>query len=225
LFGSRCHRYGVRVDPERALALAYVPADRRAAMEALWRLDVALGSVLATGNDPMISRIRLAWWRESLEKLDRERPPAEPVLEAVARYLLPAGIDGAELAEMEQAWAALLSPEPLTTEELDLYSRERGGRLFALGARLLGCGAEGIEAGGEAWALIDLARRSGDAEAAPALDAAKIRPAPSIWPKPLRPLGMLALLANRDAERGLPLERQGSPARVWRMLRHGLTGR
>ena len=36
---------------------------------------------------------------------------------------------------------------------------------------------------------------------------------------------MLAALARRDAERGLPLGRQGSPARLVRMLRHRLTGR
>src|SRR5688572_20804059 len=95
------------VDPEVRLALAYVPAARRPALEALWRLDAAFGAVLITGREPMISRIRLAWWRESLERLDREPPPAEPVLQAVALHLLPAGLTGAGLAEMEAGWAVL----------------------------------------------------------------------------------------------------------------------
>ena len=106
------------MDPERQLALAYVPAARRAAVEALWRLDVALGSVLATGSDPMISRIRLAWWRESLEKLDHARPPAEPLLEALAQHVLPAGVSGADLAAMEEGWEALLSPAPLASRNV-----------------------------------------------------------------------------------------------------------
>ena len=41
------------LDPDRMLALAYVPAARREAIAALWRLDAALGAVLATGTDPI----------------------------------------------------------------------------------------------------------------------------------------------------------------------------
>src|SRR5687767_8955799 len=108
----------MELDPERKLALVYVSAARRGALEALWRLDVALGAVLATGTEPMISQIRFAWWRESLEKLDRERPPAEPILEALAREVVPAGVAGAELAAMEEGWSVLTAPEPLGPEEM-----------------------------------------------------------------------------------------------------------
>ena len=213
-------------DPERNLALAYVPAQRRAALETLWRLDVTLGSVLTTGTDPMISRIRLAWWRESLEKLDRERPPAEPMLEAVARDLLRAGVSGAELAELEEGWAALLTPDAPTSEELDHYAKVRGRRLFGLSARLLGSVTLEMEAAGETWALVDLARHtSREDEARAALAAAAEKSVAPRWPKLLRPLGMVAVLAREDAARGLPLAPQGSPARILRMLRHRLTGR
>src|SRR5688572_17759476 len=119
------------LDPERRLALAYVPAARRAALEALWDLDVTLGAVLATGSDPMISQIRLAWWREALEKLDHAGPPAEPLLQALARHVLPAGVGGAELAAMEEGWSMLLVPDPLGPEALHHYAERRGGRVFA----------------------------------------------------------------------------------------------
>src|SRR4029453_18397515 len=167
------------MDPERQLALAYVPASRRAAVEALGRLDVTLGSVLATGSDPMISRIRLAWWRESLEKLDQARPPAAPLLEAVAGHVLPAGVSGAELAAMEEGWDALLSDEPLGSDALDLHARARGGRLFEYSARLLGEGTPQVAKGGGAWALVDLARRVGsEEEIVTALAAARTRAVP-----------------------------------------------
>ena len=52
------------LDPDRILALSYVPARRRAAVEALWRLDAALGAALGGGSEPRIARITLAWWRE-----------------------------------------------------------------------------------------------------------------------------------------------------------------
>jgi phytoene synthase len=214
------------LDPDRTLALSYVPAARRAAVGALWRLDSALGAALAGGREPLIARIKLAWWREALEKLDREPAPAEPVLREVAAYILPAGITGAELARMEEGWAALASPEALTPEELATYARGRGGLFFRYGAKLLGGGVEGLEPAGEAWALVDLARHcatAGDSDIA--LAAARARPLPPLWPSRLRPLGMLALLAARDAEPGRPpWEPRGAPARMWRMLRHRITG-
>jgi len=208
-----------------ALALASVPEPARAAVHALWALDEALGRVLATGREPMISRIRLAWWREALERLDREPPPKEPVLEGLAREVLPRGVTGAELAEMEPGWALLPGDQPITRDDLDAYAAARGALLFRLTARLLGGGAE-VGPAGEAWALVDLARHSTEAsDAEAALAAARERPLPRRWPKALRPLGMLAALTKRDLERGpARWEEPGSPPRTARMLRHRLTG-
>ena len=215
-------------DPDRALALAYVPAARRPAVEALWRLDAALASVLATGREPLISQIRLAWWRESLEKLDSADAPAEPVLRAAAAHVLPAGVSGAELAAMEAGWSVLLSPEQLTEADLARYASARGGLLFRYSARLLGGAAPvALEEAGAAWALIDLARHSAnEADAEAALAAARAAPRPGRWPGPLRPLGMLAALARRDAEPGRARwEPPGAPGRMLRMLRHRVTGK
>jgi phytoene synthase len=105
---------GPQLDADRALALTYVPAAKRPAIGALWRLDAALGAVLAGGREPLISQIKLAWWRDSLEKLDREKAPAEPALQDLARDVLPAGVSGAQLSQMEEGWTLLLSEEPLT---------------------------------------------------------------------------------------------------------------
>jgi phytoene synthase len=216
------------LDPDRALALAYVPAARRAAIEALWRLDSTLAAGLSTGREPMISQIRLAWWREALDKLDRERPPSEPTLQAAAEHLLPAGIRGAELSEMESGWSVLLSPDPLSADDLGDYAARRGGLLFRFTARLLGAELpESGESAGGAFALIDLARHSAnDADCEAALAAARRSGWPRRWPSRLRPLGMLAALARRDCEPGRPRwEPQGSPGRMWRMLSHRLTGK
>lgn len=214
------------LDPDRTLALSYVPAARRSALGALWRLDAALGAVLAGGREPMISRIKLAWWRDSLEKLDREKAPAEPMLQEVAAEVLPNGIRGVELSELEAGWTVLLSQDPLTPAELNQYAAGRGALLFRYSARLLGGHLSDEQArGGEAWALADLARHSNNTDAEAALMAARDRGEGGRWPSRLRPLGMLASLAVRDAGRGLAeVEPQGSPARMARMLRHRLTG-
>lgn len=209
------------LDPDRRLALAYVPARIRPAIEALWRLDVTFAAILAGGGDRAIGRIRLAWWREALARLDEAPPPPEPVLRGIAAHLLVAGIAGAELAAMEEGWTILLAERPLAAAELDDYAALRGGTLFRLSARLLGDPGFPVEEPGKLWALADLARHNRSAEevrvAAPESSAR--------WPPALRPLGMLAMLARRDVRRGAkPWERQGNPARMLRMVRHRLTG-
>lgn len=214
------------LDPDRILALSYTSTRRRPAVEALWRLDAALGAVLAGGREPMLSRIKLVWWRDALEALDAAPPPGEPLLQALARDVLPRGVAGAEMAAMEEAWSLLLDPEPLGEAALETYAAERGGRLFRLSARLLGAQDPAIEGAGRVWALADLARHSNEADADAALEALRAAaPVPRL-PAALRPLGMLAALARRDAEPGRPRwEPQGSPGRMWRMLRHRITGR
>jgi phytoene synthase len=85
---------------------------------------------------------------------------------------------------------------------------------------------DGLEAAGEAWALVDLARHCATPEDSDvALAAARERRLPRRWPARLRPLGMLAMLAARDSEPArAPWEARGAPARMLRMLRHRLSG-
>ncbi|MDP9412646.1 MAG: squalene/phytoene synthase family protein [Pseudomonadota bacterium] len=218
------------LDPDRTLALAYVPAARREAVRALWGLDAALGAVLAGGREPLISRIKLAWWRDSLQKLDHSKAPGEPVLEAVSNEILPRGVRGGELSGLEEGWSVLLSEEPLTSADLEGYATARGALVFRYSARLLGAElTSAMERAGEGWALVDLARHSNPVDGQAAVEAARQRfggLTSGRWPSALRPLGMLAALARRDAERGIDqIEPQGAPPRMWVMLRHRITGR
>lgn len=182
--------------------------------------------MLTSGREPLISQIKLAWWREALERMDLEPAPAEPVLSALAAYVLPRGVKGAELAAMERGWALLLTPDPLTPEQLAAYASARGGILFRCSASLLGGPPnEEVERGGEAWALADLARHSGsETDAVAAAAGVRARESGFRWPSRLRPLGMLAQLSQRDSA-GPPWEEQGAPGRMLRMLRHRMTGR
>lgn len=210
----------LELDPARRLALAYVPAAARPAVEALWRLDLAFASVLATGTQPVISQMRLAWWREALERLDQAPPPAEPVLQALAAHVLPT-VTGMELAAVEEGWLMLVSEEALSEEELALYAARRGGLLFTYAARLLGDSRFPVARAGAAWALADLARHSRRVD-----EIKSPPPMPKLkWPRKLRPLGMLAMLAKRDLERlDGEQEKQGSPKRILRIIRHRIGG-
>lgn len=206
-----------------------MPAAKREAIRALFLIDTAMADVVRTTREPMLGPIRLAWWRERLEDLDKGTgAPPEPRLAAVERELLPRGVSGADVAGLEGGWLKLFDPLPWTVETSEAIWL-RGNLLFALGARVLGSRTEQIGAAGGLWALVDAARHCSDTESR-AMLVAQARSfcrglAGARFPLALRPLSMLTALAVRDCRHGEPFEREGSPARAAAMLRHRLSGR
>ena len=198
-------------------------------MQALFLIDAAMGEVVRSTHEPMLGPIRLAWWRERLEELDKgSAAPAEPRLQQAVNELLPRGVSGQDLAKLEAGWLRLFDPFPWGAETSEAIWL-RGNLLFGIGARLLGAPNERLQAAGGLWALVDVARHcSGEASRAmllkqargfaQGLGGARFDPA-------LRPLSMIAALAVRDSRRGEQFEPEGTPARAAAMLRHRLSGR
>ena len=178
-----------------------------------------MGAVVASASQPALAAIKLAWWRENLEKLDVAPPPAEPRLQAAAEELLLRGISGADLAELEEGWALLLERD--NREAVMRGVKSRGVTLFGLLARLLGIEMdEQLELAGEEFVAADLGRRG-------LFDTFELRPRreTEAAPRPARPLTVLGALARRDLESGPPFEAEATPPRTWAILRHRLTGR
>lgn len=196
---------------DRDLVRLHWPPDLRPAFDALFAIDAALAEVVGTAREPALAAIKLAWWRENLEQLDRQPAPAEPRLQAAATELLPRGVSGAALATLEDGWAALLEEAPDVGR-----LRARGVVLFQLAARLLGQSGEGLREAGGLWAEVNLARRFGRG-LPQSIELPRAR-------RPLRPLTALSALAARDA-RLASLEQEATPGRAWTLLRHRLTGR
>ncbi len=209
-------------DPERALALTYAPVgERRDALAALLALDDTLGDVVRTTTQPAIGQIRLAWWRDSLKRLDTAPPPTMPVLEALATQVLPLGVSGVRLATMVDGWDVLIEQEVLDDAALAEFAAGRGGVLFGIAAGMLKGDAERATRLGEGWALVDLARYSQDASvAARAMEQAGGPLGATLRGVP-RSLGLLALAARLDRS-GVP---HGGPRRAARLAWFGLSGR
>ena len=198
--------------------LRLLPAEVRPAFQALWAIDAAMGDVVARSTQPALGAVKLAWWREQLEKLDRGAAPAEPRLQAAAEQLLPGGISGADLARLEKGWATLLDVQV----DPELVAG-RGALLFRQCGRLLGSDDEKLGDAGSLYALVSVGRRG-----VPQLldDARRWLPrlARHRFPRPLRPVTALAGLAARDLSKGPPFEQEGIPPRLAAMLRHRWSG-
>jgi 15-cis-phytoene synthase len=210
---------------EYRIALAYARRPSRGDLSTLFALDERLSGFVARTGEPTIGLMRLVWWRDALAALADRPPPGEPLLIAAAGTGLPP----AELAAMVEGWAVLLDDPEASGETMAAHARERGGRLFDLAGKAIGEADPRLAAAGEGWALVDRARHADTpAKAAAWLAAAREPLATTVgrWPRPLRPLGMLAALAREDVARGAErLRPPGSRGRLLRILAHQLTGR
>lgn len=209
---------------ERDLALSYA-VEGGAAAAAIFALDDRLAEIVRAARDPLIGRMRLTWWHDALCALDEAPAPAEPILQALAREALPRGVSGAVMAPMAAGWEALFE-QPLDVEAVARHG-ERGRALFAAVGRAIRADGDPLELAGAGWALADLSRHvtnPGVGQIAASQAAPLLNKALSVrWSRHGRSLGALALLAQLDIE--WPGKRPGSALRVWRMLRHRLTGR
>lgn len=187
----------------------------------MWNLDLAFADVVATSSQPALGAIRMAWWRERLEELDRGGDaPLEPRLQRVRSELIGRGISGGELSRLEDAWLPMLEPFPWTQQAVEGF-RLRGRLLFGIGARLMGAKSEDAEAAGALWSLVDGASHCSDSPSREALCAAARNAAEEIPPRlpsVIRPLTVLAALAAYDLRPG------GRLGRVGAALAHRLRG-
>jgi phytoene synthase len=148
------------------------------------------------------------------------------MLRAVTELLISRGVSGAGLARIAEGWLALTEDDSASQAAIDEHAVERGGTLFSIAGRLCGIDDDRLELAGAGWALADRARHADDAALAARLaEAARARFAGlgmSRWPRRLRVLGTLVVLAGHDLERKT---RRSRRSRLLRALRHRVTGR
>lgn len=206
--------------PDTQLAISYALRGRDG-IASLFGLDERLADIVRRASDPLVGQMRLTWWREALEALDRGAPPAEPILRALAEHALPCGATGAALAEITDGWEALLE-EPFGHDAIERHS-VRGAVLFAALGQITGAADDPIVEAGRGWALADLAGHLGDAgrrdEAATMARRHLAVARDHRWSRAGRTIGALALLAQQELDGVSPATRIG------RLLWLRLTGR
>ena len=170
-----------------------------------------------SSTQPALGAIRLAWWREALQRLDANSPPPEPRLQAVATELLPRGISGAMLARLEDGWATLLDEEP----DIERVA-ERGAILFGMAAKLLDATHPKLDAAGRLFACQQVARTGLIRVPYPTEELHML--APVRFPRTLRRLTAMAQLAARDVKMVPVVEPEAVPGRAFALIRHRLSG-
>ena len=98
------------LSPPQRLAVAYARRELREAFSLLLEFDNRLMALAAKGQESLIKQLRLAWWREQLDK-DRDiRPLGEPLLARLSAIENSEGLVSA-LRSLVDAWEQIVSAE------------------------------------------------------------------------------------------------------------------
>jgi 15-cis-phytoene synthase len=124
-------------DPDRYLAALYAPAEKRAALLALYAFNAEIAAVRDRVSQPLPGEIRLQWWRDMLASGDPAaagHPVAAALLDAVREYRLPVQT----FANMIEARIFDLYDDPMPSRtDLEGYCGETASALIQLSALVL----------------------------------------------------------------------------------------
>jgi phytoene synthase len=160
---SYCARLLRQQDPDRYLTALFAPAERREALFALYAFNLELARARESVREPIMGRMRLQWWRESLPEIAAGQARAHEVARPLAAAVAVHGLDRLLLERLIDAREQDMEPEPPADLPALLdYARGTSSTLVELALEILGrpdpATREAGRALGIAWALLGLLR-------------------------------------------------------------------
>jgi phytoene synthase len=148
-----CERLVREQDPDRYFATLFAPADRRAALFALYAFNSEVARVRESVSEPIPGEIRLTWWREVLEGGRGEEASAHPVASAIRAVIAENRLPSNAFTRLIDARILDLYDDPVpNVSDLEGYAGDTSSALIRLAAIILAHGQEpgGAEAAGHA---------------------------------------------------------------------------
>lgn len=163
---SYCAALLRRHDPDRYLTALFAPAATRESLFALYAFNLEIARTREATREPMMSRIRLQWWRDAVAEAAAGRPYRHEILEPLAAAIGERSLTSVWFERLIEAREQDIESEaPADMSALLGYAEGSSAALTWLALEILG-GAVGrepaaIDAGrklGTAWALTGLLR-------------------------------------------------------------------
>ncbi len=149
-------------DPDRYLVTTLLPPVGRKVAVALFAFDLELARIRDAVSEPMLGEIRLQFWRDTLDGVNRGAVAAHPVAQAIAATMADARLIAAMTALVD-ARARDLDDTPFAdVDALASYGAATAGAVNALLLTALGIRdvdvAGAARSAGTGWALVGLMR-------------------------------------------------------------------
>ena len=146
-----------RHDPDRFLTALFAPEARRETLFVLYAFNHELARAREAASQPTVALIRLHWWREVVEGVEKRHEVATPLRRAIAAGELAAE----DLLAMLDGREIEADPSIPTLDAWHGYLLATGGSVARAAGRLLGAPAQaldGLTALGGAYAAAGVIR-------------------------------------------------------------------
>jgi phytoene synthase len=152
-----------RFDRERFVTALFAPSDRREGLFALYAFNLEVARVREAVNEPMLGRMRLQWWRETIGGLFDGDRPAHPVAEALSRVIGPRHLSRWPFDRLLDSRERDMADQPPSDmAALEAYAEGTAATLNGLALEVLGVlddrAYRAARHVGIAWALTGLLR-------------------------------------------------------------------
>ncbi len=152
-----------RYDHDRFVTAIFAPATARESLFALYAFNIEIAKVAEVVTEPLIGRMRLQWWRDTLDRLYAGETVAHEVARPLGVAIAEAKLDRGLFDRMIDAREFDIDrTPPADFAALNAYAEGTGAPLLALALRIAGAGQEAAEEvaalAGTAWALTGLLR-------------------------------------------------------------------
>ena len=160
---SYCAAEVRRYDPDRFLTALFAPRERREDLFTLYAFNLEVAKAREVASEPLLGRIRLEWWRETIEAIyaggARRHAVALPLADLIQRGRLTRAHFDRLIEAREQDFEEV---PPADLAALESYAAGTSASLVALALETLGVRGEAATAAANAlgvgWALAGLLR-------------------------------------------------------------------
>lgn len=160
---SYCGEQVRRNDPDRFVTAMFAPADRREDLFALYAFNSEISRIRDSVTEPMMGHIRLQWWRDALDRLERGELRHHPVADTLGTVISRRGLKRKLIDQLIDAREFdLENRAPATMGELKRYVEQSSANLVLLALQTLGADSGAAHLAGRhigmVWALTGLLR-------------------------------------------------------------------
>ncbi len=125
-------------DKDRYLATLFAPAEKRAALFALYAFNVEIARIREAAPEPNLGEIRLRWWADGIDSIFAGETFRHPVLLALAETVASASLPKTPMHNLIEARRFDLYNDPMPTmNDLEGYAGETTSVILQLATQVV----------------------------------------------------------------------------------------